>query len=208
MLVGPYGIWLCGADYLGGVIYQENGVYLRKKEVINSDGNKEYKTEYLEEVEARWLAEKEALENLISSLFPRMLEQLPLLIRGGACLAEHENGGNRTFPAAYGLDVELEDMNNALGRPHDINRIPIEPILTEEQVKAIAGALHERSSRVNIYLDEILVKTIFSDQELKELCYCHGDPEGMEKCVKRIFDKREQVKNHEGRSLRFFATRP
>ena len=105
--VGPYGIWLIGVDYLGGEIYQKNGILLRNQKVLDSDGNTADRIEFQEEVEARWLAEKKAIQDVLSSWIPHLFDQFPLLIRGGVCLAEHVNGEYRTLPAAYGLDEEL-----------------------------------------------------------------------------------------------------
>jgi len=197
VIVGPYGIWLAGNDYLGGVVYQENGVYLREKMDLVSNGISNSRIDILEEVEERWLMEKEAVENVISSSFPLLLNEFPLLIRGGVCLAQHDNGLKRIFPAAYGLDEDREDENNDLGRPHDRNGIPIEPILSETQVKQIADALFDNSMRLIGSLTEILFEQLFSDQEKEELRFYAGDLDGIDKSVEGIVSKRKQETDRE-----------
>jgi len=148
VIVGPYGVWLAGTVYLGGVIFLENGVYIREKMDLMVDGIRTSRMDILEEVKERWLREKEAVKNVLSSSLPGLLKEFPRLIKGGVCLAQYDNGLNRTFPAAYGIDETREDENNALGRPKDKNGIPVEPILSEIQVQQIANALVENSLKI------------------------------------------------------------
>jgi len=168
------------------VIYMENGVCLREKEILGEEGNKTNKIEYLEEVEARWLEEKEAIEDVLSYLFPRLLERHPLLIRGGVCMAQHDTGVARTLPAAFGLDEEIDDMNMDLGYPHDIYGYPIEPILNENEVELIAGALYRNSLEIAGSVMEEMFGIDFSDGDKDKLMACLGYPEAMEKCIVEI----------------------
>ncbi len=191
VIVGPYGIWLAGNAYLGGVIFQDNGVYLREKMDLVVDGIRTSRIDILEEVEERWVREKEAVENVISSSFPHLLKEFPRLIKGGVCLAQHDNGLNRTFPAAYGIDEIREDENNALGRPKDKNGIPIEPILSEIQIKQIADALVENSLKIipASSMTRLMFEKLFSCQEEEDLVINQVDFKELETDLKEILDK-------------------
>jgi hypothetical protein len=108
IIIGPYGVWILGTKYTGGVIYNVNGNWFKEPSSFIPGEITDWKPVPVSTLEADWLREKKAAERVLHGLVPRVIEDVPGLIKGGVCLAHHDYGETKIFPALSGNEDMFE----------------------------------------------------------------------------------------------------
>ncbi|MCK4490837.1 MAG: hypothetical protein KAU23_11275 [Anaerolineales bacterium] len=157
--IGPYGVWILGTKYTGGVIYNVNGNWFKEPSSFIPGEITAWKPVPVSTLEAEWLREKKAAERVLHELVPRVIEAVPGLIKGGVCLAHHDYGETTIFPAIIGNEDMFE---SEILLPLDKHGDIVEPIITIAEINKITMALIDRSR--SIHPDPTTIIECFLDQ--------------------------------------------
>ncbi|MCJ7622558.1 MAG: hypothetical protein MUO76_03570 [Anaerolineaceae bacterium] len=159
IIIGPYGVWVLGTKYTGGVIYNVNGKWFKEPSSFITGEITDWKPVPVSALEAAWLRESKAVERVLHELVPRVVEGMPGLIKGGVCLAQHDYGETTIFPAIIGNEDMFEsEILFPLDKHGDI----VEPIISLDERNTIAMALINRSR--SIHPDPTTIIEYFVDQ--------------------------------------------